>query len=92
MEILIGGDFYKNFICDSFERDDSEPIGLLTKVGYVFSGPIEEGTSSVNSNLIISHLMKNQSSILSKSENLQSAMKKSWANEFLGNKLLENNV
>ena len=36
--------------------------------------------------------MKNQSSILSENENLQSTMKKFWANKFLGNKLLENNV
>ena len=26
VDILIGGDFYWNFICDSFLRDDSGPI------------------------------------------------------------------
>ena len=36
--------------------------------------------------------MKIQSSILRKSENLQSTMKTFWANETLGTKLLEKNV
>ena len=36
--------------------------------------------------------MKIQSSILRKSENLQSTMKTFWANKTLGTKLLENNV
>ena len=58
VDILISGDFYWNFICDSFVRDDLSPIALLTKVGYVLSGPLEEVTNSAHSNLISSHVMK----------------------------------
>ena len=92
VDILIDGDFYWNFICDSFVRGDSGPIALLTKIGYVLSGPTGEVTDSVGSNLINSHVMKIQSSILSENENLQSTMKTFWANETLGVELLENDV
>ena len=74
VDILISGSFYWNFICDSFVRDNSGPTALLTKVGYVLSGPIEEVTNNVHSNLISSHVMKTHSSNLSENGNLQSTM------------------
>ena len=86
MDILRGGDFCWDFSCDSFVRGESGPTALLTKVGYVLSGPTEEGTNSFHSNLIISHVMKIQSGILSENENLQSTMKKFCAN--FGNRII----
>ena len=44
MDILIARDFSGNFICDSCVWGDSGPTILLTKVEYVLSRPIEEGT------------------------------------------------
>ena len=44
MYVLIARDFSGNFICDSFVWGDSGPTVLLTKVEYVLSRPIEEGT------------------------------------------------
>lgn len=92
MNILIGGDFSRSFICDPYVRGDSRLIALLTKVGYVLSGSIEEGTNNVHSNLNSSHAMKIQSSILSENKNLHSTMKIFWVKKTLGNELLENNV
>lgn len=92
VDILISGDFYWNFICDSFRRGDSGSIALLTKVGFDLGGPIEEVTNSVHSDFISSHVMKTQSTILSKNKNLQSTMKTFWANGILGTELLDNNV
>ena len=63
---------------------------MSTKVGYVL--PSEESTNCVPSNLISSHVIKLQSSILSANENLHSTMKKFWASETLRTELLENNV
>ena len=82
--------FYCNFVCDSFIRGDSRPTALLTKVEYVLSGPIEEGTNSAHSNLNILLAMKIQSSILSVNQNLHSIMKILWAHKNAGAKLLEN--
>ena len=84
MDILTGGDFYWNFICDSFRRGDSGSIALLTKVGYDLGGPIEEVTNNVHSDFISSHVMKTQATILSKNKNLQSTMKTFWVNGILG--------
>ena len=84
MDILTGGDFYWNFICDSFRRGDSGSIALLTKVGYDLGGPIEEVTNNVHSDFISSHVMKTQATIKKKNKNLQSTMKTFWANGILG--------
>ena len=70
MDILIDGDFYWNFICNSFVRGDSGTISFLNKVRYVLSGPTVEGANSVHSNLISLHAIKTQCTVLGDIENL----------------------
>ena len=90
VDILIGSDLYWNFICDTVIRGDSGPVALLTKVGYVLSGPVENSLSS-HSNFINAHIMKIQTEC-SERENLHNTMKTFWANETLGTDLIETNV
>ena len=54
IDILIGADFYWHFVSGSVVRGPgSGPIALLTRLGYVLSGPVgipvpEQGDSTVN--------------------------------------------
>ena len=33
IDVLIGGDYYWDFVCDEVVRDESGPVALLTKLG-----------------------------------------------------------
>ena len=59
IEVLIGGDYYWDFVCVEIVRDESGPVALLTKLGYVLSGPIEGKINRKNNNvnIIPSHVM-----------------------------------
>ena len=93
IDILIGSDLYWNFICDTVIRGESGPVALLTKVGYVLSGPVKNSSSqSIHSNFVNPHIMKIQTECLSEKENLHNTMKTFWANATLGTDLTENKI
>ncbi|XP_074653606.1 uncharacterized protein LOC141907762 [Tubulanus polymorphus] len=41
VELLIGADFYYQFICDEIIRTKSGPIALKSKLGYLIAGPVD---------------------------------------------------
>ena len=56
---IFGSDLYWNFVYDAVIRGGPGPVALLTKVGYVLSGPVENSScTSIHSNFINAHVLK----------------------------------
>ena len=60
IDVLIGGDYYCDFVCDEVVRGESDTVALLTKLGYVLSGPAERKMNQSNKhvNTIYFHVMR----------------------------------
>ena len=90
IHVLIGGDYYWDFVCDEVVRGESGPIALLKKLGYVLSGPIERKKNQSNKdvNIIHSHVMRMHCE--SKPELIDT--KSFWNNEKIDTGNLKNDV
>ena len=90
IDVLIGGDYYWDFVCDEVVRGESDLVAPLTKLGYVLSGPIERKMNQSNKhvNIIHSHVM----CIHCESESELIDTKKFWNNEKIGTENLKNDV
>ena len=66
IDILVGADFYYNFVPDHAEMKRPAtgrgPIALLTKVGWVLSGPVFSSNRMNTTQLAIEHTLKTESS------------------------------
>ena len=90
IDVLIGGDYYWDFVCDEVVRGESCPVALLRKLGYVSSGPIERKGNQSNKhvNIIHSHVMRVHYE--SKPELIDT--KNIWNDEKIGTENLKNDV
>ena len=63
MDILIGADFYWDFITNETIRGiDKGPIAIKSKIGYILTEPFIEKVDKkkINSNVVISHVFEIQ--------------------------------
>ena len=103
INVLIGSDFYWDFVSSDTRIGDKGPIAIKGKLGWLLSGPIE---SSAVANLVSSHLITvenrdDPTSLETASQNcfraevswssdqLTSALKQFWETESLGINLNE---
>ena len=89
IDILIGADFYWNFISNESRRgDESGPVALLTRLGWVLSGPIdvkcEEASSTTN--LAATHVLRIDANPVQEelNSNMTEQLKKFWDLESVG--------
>ena len=56
IDVLIGSDFYWDFVSGDSVKGDEGPTAVYSKFGWLFSGPMYDQSSSsvVSSNLIVS--------------------------------------
>ena len=88
VDILIGANYYWNFITGAIKRGDNGPVAVDTTLGWVLNGSIESVKShnKVNVNLSSSHVLKvscttqDQEPLL----NLQQSFNKFWEIESTG--------
>ncbi len=61
IDILIGADFYWNFVSNESRRGEQPgPVALLTRLGWVLSGPIDNYCEEVRSttNFAATHVLR----------------------------------
>ena len=56
IDILIGGDFYWNFVSENIRKGRTCPIALETTLGWVLSG--NAGASSFRNEHVSTHILK----------------------------------
>ena len=61
--ILIGRDYYWDFVCYEVVRGESAPVVILTKLGYVLRGPLERKRNQSNKHVNIIHIIHPMSCI-----------------------------
>ena len=90
IDVLIGEDYYWDFVCDEVVRGESGPVALLTKLGCVLSSPIERKGNQSNKhlNIIHSHVMR----AYCESKPELTDTKSFWNNEKIGTENLKNDV
>ena len=85
IDVLIGSDFYWEFVSGDTRTGDKGPIAIESNLGWLLSGPIE---STAVANLASSHLIvvENQDdpTDLPTDDQLTSALKQFWETESLG--------
>lgn len=87
VDLLIGADFYWHFVTGETVRDvNPGPVAILTKLGYVLSGPVnvsihEQHESTIN--LTETHVLKISSTAVD-DRSLNSEIKQFWDLESLG--------
>ena len=105
INMLIGADFFWSFTLDSVVRGENGcgPIALLTRFGYIISGPVPvQNTNEFSSNIITSYVLKAEALFLDEKQELKEERHRFWDYETLGtsekstelssNNLLENKI
>ena len=59
VDLLIGSDLYRNLVTGRVRRGKDGPLAVHTKVGWVLSGPVEQGESSASLTLCTTSNSKN---------------------------------
>lgn len=95
---MIGDDYYWSFVKNVVRGEAGDgPVAISTRLGYVFSGPLNLNLSeAVSSNLSIAHTMKTECVTLPKDSPtdllLKEDLNKFWDYESLGIKDGENDM
>ena len=85
IDILVGADQYWNFVTGRLIQGDSGPTAILTKLGWVLSGPVHyQAPSSTTGNLTSTHVLKCQVSNHPDPDLLGSKHERFWRLESLG--------
>ncbi|XP_050397872.1 uncharacterized protein LOC130014246 [Patella vulgata] len=89
VDILIGADFYWNFFCGETRRGEFPgPVAMLTKLGWVLSGPVINNSSSDQCTINLSHTHVLHVSSVSDDNcdvsSIKSELNKFWELESLG--------
>ena len=90
IDVLIGGDYYCDFVCDEVVIGESGPVARLTKLGYVLSVPIERKKNQSNKHVNIIHSNVMRTHCESKPELIDTKL--FWSNEKIGTENLKNEV
>ena len=93
IDILIGADFVHLFMLDQVVRGEHpmSPVAILTRFGYVLSGPIQIPTQiECSSNITVAHVLKTDAILVEKENDLEDEIKRFWNHESLGVKSNEN--
>ena len=93
IDILIGADFVHLFMLDQVVRGEHpmSPVAILTRFGYVLSGPIQIPTQNeCSSNITVAHVLKTDAILVEKENDLEDEIKRFWNHESLGVKSNEN--
>ena len=83
IDVLIGSDYYWDFVTGDSIKGDQGPTAVYSKFGWLLSGPTYDQSSSiaVSSNLIISG---GCNSMFGEHDELVESMKKFWESESVG--------
>ncbi|XP_015780536.1 PREDICTED: uncharacterized protein LOC107358452 [Acropora digitifera] len=93
IDTLVGADQYWNFVTGRLIRGDSGPTAILTKLGWVLSGPVHyQVPSSTTVNLTSTHVLKCQVSNHPDPDMLESELERFWKLQSLGIVLNESKV
>ena len=87
IDLLIGSDYYWNFVTGETKRGEEGPIAANSKLGWLLSGPINETVDSyiTHSNLIIDgHNSPLFQTIASQDDVLADTLKSFWETESIG--------
>ena len=84
IDVLIGSDYYWDFVTGDFIKGDHGPTAVYSKFGWLLSGPTYDQSSSsvVSSNLIISG--ERNSMLEGQDDELTESLKKFWESESVG--------
>ena len=66
VDLLIGSDFYWNFLTGEIRRGEVGPVAMKTKAGWVLSSPVCQPSTSqtASTNLVTSHVVHLETSSL----------------------------
>ena len=89
IDILIGADFYWNFVSNESRRGEQPgPVALLTRLGWVLSGPIDNYCEEVRSttNFAATHVLRVDATAVQdvQNTNMTEQLKKYWDLESIG--------
>jgi hypothetical protein len=97
INILIGADFYWNFVSNESRRSEGRgPVALSTRLGWVLSGPIDNLSeeSSSTTNFAATHVLRIDATPVKDNlnPNMTEQLKKFWELESIGIRGYENSV
>ena len=89
IDILIGADFYWNFVSNESRRGEQPgPVALLTRLGWVLSGPIDNYCEEIRSttNFAATHVLRVDATTVQdvQNTNMTEQLKKFWDLESIG--------
>ena len=77
IDILIGADFYWDFVLGDVIRGDSGPVALKTSLGWVLSGNMFN-KNATSTNLVSAHVMKLDVECQSEDDRLDELVRRFW--------------
>ena len=87
IDVMIGADFMHCFTLDHVIRGEQplSPVAILTRFGFVLSGPVKIPAQNVcSSNITVAHVLKTGAVIIDKECELTEDLKQFWDYESLG--------
>ena len=87
IDVMIGADFVHCFLLDQVVRGEQplSPVAILTRFGYVLSGPVQvPSRNTCSSNITVSHVLKTDAMIFQRDNELNEQLKEFWNCESLG--------
>ena len=87
IDVMIGADFVHCFLLDQVVRGEQplSPVAILTRFGYVLSGPVQvPSRNTCSSNITVSHVLKTDAMIFQRDNEVNEQLKEFWNCESLG--------
>ena len=87
IDFMIGADFVHCFLLDQVVRGKQplSPVAILTRFGYVLSGPVEiPSRNTCSSKITVSHVLKTDALLIERDNELNEQLKNFWNRENLG--------
>ena len=93
IDLLIGCDFYWQFINGQIIKGDNGPVALSSKLGYILSGPVnKEGSGEISTNLVQTHVLRFDCEIVDNKLETDKTLKSFWKSENIGIQGIEKSV
>ena len=83
VDILIGADYYWQFVSNNIIRCKDGPIAISSTLGYILSGPIGNFVfpSELTMNISSTHVLKIQSEVINPKVELKKIVNQVWTDE-----------
>ena len=89
VDVMIGAEYVHNFLLDHVVRGEQpfSPVAILTRVGFVLSGPIQlPALDTCSSNITVAHVLKTSAIIQDANNEINNELRQFWEFENLGMK------